>query len=325
MRGRRVLLTGATGFVGRRLWPALVAAGGDVRCLTRDADRARRRWPERHWVGGDVGVPASLDAALAGCDAAYYLVHGMADGGGGFRAEEVRAARTFAAAAARAGVRRIVYLGGLAPRGVPSEHLASRLEVGRVLGAGRVPAVELRASMIVGHGSLSWQIVRDLAARLPVMVLPRWLRSRTQPVAIADVVVALARALDLDDGVRGSWDLPGPDTLSAADVIRRTAVLLGLRPPRMLHVPLLSPRLSSHWLRLVSGADWAVARELVAGLREDLLARDAAFWALVAHEARQRFDEAGRHAIAEERREARARGFWAGEERVVARLRAAAA
>ena len=182
MPGRSILLTGATGFVGGAVRPALVANGWRVRCLTRDAARARTREPAFDWVQGDVADPASCGHALAGCQAALYLVHGIGEGPDYVR-HEVLAASNFSRAAAAAGVERIVYLGGVAPSGVASEHLRSRLEVGEALRAGPVKTVELRASMICGHASLSWLIVRDLAARLPVMVLPRWLKSRTQPGA----------------------------------------------------------------------------------------------------------------------------------------------
>lgn len=197
MGERAVLLTGATGFVGGAVRAALNAQGWRVRCLTRDADRARRHQPELEWVQGDVGDQASCAAALRGCQAALYLVHAIGEGAG-YHQHEVMAATTFSKAAATAGVQRIVYLGGVAPTaGAGSDHLRSRLDVGEALRAGSVKTVELRASMIVGHGSLSWLIVRDLAARLPFMVLPRWLKSRTQPVAIDDVVVALWNALVL--------------------------------------------------------------------------------------------------------------------------------
>ncbi len=309
-----MLLTGATGFVGGAVRPALTAAGWSVRSLTRDADRARSREPDHAWVRGDVGDRASMARALHGVDAALYLVHGIGEGPG-FHEREVEAATGFATVAAEAGVGRIVYLGGVAPTGPGSEHLRSRVEVGEALRAGRVPTIELRASMIVGHGSLSWLIVRDLAARLPVMILPRWLRSRTQPVAIGDVVVALVRALDLPIDANVWFDVPGPETLSGKEILDRTAVLMGLGAPRSVDVPFLSPRLSSLWIRLVTRADWPVAREVVIGLTEDLLAEDDAFWARIDHPRRASFDEAARRALAAERGGRPARGPWALVER----------
>src|SRR5512140_3049373 len=224
---RSLLLTGATGFVGGAVRPALLRDGWRVRCLTRHADRAREREPGFDWVQGDMADPASVAQALDGCHAALYLVHGIGEGAD-YHRREVIAASSFAKAAAAAGVERIVYLGGVAPAGAGSDHLRSRLDVGEALRAGSVRAIELRASMIVGHGSLSWLIVRDLAARLPVMVLPRWMKSRTQPVAIDDVVVALVRALDLPLTANAWFDTPGPDTLSGKEILEETARVLNL-------------------------------------------------------------------------------------------------
>lgn len=317
---RTVLLTGATGFVGRHAWPGLLASNGSVRCLTRDAAAAARRWPGREWVGGDVGDEASIARALEGCEAALYLVHGMAAGAADFRRAEVEQAERFLRAAERAGVRRIVYLGGVAAPNDPSEHLRSREEVGEALRSGRVTAVELRASMIIGHGSLSWLIVRDLAARLPMMVLPRWLESRTQPVAIDDVVAALLGALDAPFEESAWFDVPGPEILSGREILERTAAVLGVRRPLMIEVPLLTPRLSSHWVRFVTRAEWSVAREIVVGLKDDLLARDDRFWGIIGHRELVDFDEAARRALAAERAEGPVPGPWGVVERVLARL-----
>jgi uncharacterized protein YbjT (DUF2867 family) len=230
MKARTILLTGATGFVGRALRPALVTAGWQTRCLTRDASAARRRWPAGEWVEGDLADAGTAERVLAGCDAAVYLVHSMGDGAG-FHQREVDAARRFAAAAATAGVGRIVYFGGVAPSGKGSEHLRSRVEVGEALRGGTVPTIELRASMIIGHGSLSWLIVRDLAARLPVMVLPRWLKSRTEPVAIDDIVVALARALELPLDGSVVFHVPGPEVMSGRDILAATARVMSNPKP----------------------------------------------------------------------------------------------
>ncbi len=314
MAERSLLLTGATGFVGGAVRPALAAQGWRVRCLTRDAARARRREPRLDWVQGDVGDPASCGAALNGCQAALYLVHGIGEGAD-YHRHEVMAASTFSSAAAAAGVERIVYLGGVAPSGAASEHLRSRLDVGEALRAGPVKTIELRASMIVGCGSLSWLIVRDLAARLPIMVLPRWLKSRTQPVAIDDVVIALVRALDLPLTASAWFDIPGPVTLSGKEILEETARVMGLNHPRMVEVPLLSPRLSSLWVRFVTRAKWSVAREVVVGLAEDLLAQDDRFWELVARPHRLAFGEAAKLALDAERSQARVAGPWGAIER----------
>lgn len=299
--------------------PGLEAAGWRVRGMSRSANRARRRWPELDWVEADVDDEASLRAAFDGCAAALYLVHGMSEGPG-FRRRERAAAERFARLAAEAGLSKIVYLGGVAPAGRASPHLASRLDVGERLRSGPVPALELRASMIVGHGSLSWLIVRDLAARLPVMVLPRWLESRTQPVAIDDVATALVRAVDLPLEGSAWFDLPGPRILSGREILELTAREMGLHRPLMLEVPLLTPRLSSLWIRFVTRADWAVAREVVIGLTSDLIASDDRFWRLVEHPDRMRFDEAVRKALAAERSEASIGGAWGTVERVLARV-----
>ena len=312
---RTILLTGATGFVGSAVRPALQAAGWHVRGLTRDAARAARHAPGLDWVEGDVGDRDAMASALEGAQAALYLVHGIREGAG-YHEREVAAAAGFSAAAAEAGVQRIVYLGGVAPTGPGTEHLRSRVEVGETLRAGSVPTIELRASMIVGHGSLSWLIVRDLAARLPVMILPRWLRSRTEPVAIDDVIVALVRALDLPIEANAWFDVPGPEVLSGKEFLDRTAVLMGLGAPLSIDVPFLSPRLSSLWIRMVTRADWSVAREVVIGLTEDLLARDDDFWSRIDHPQRLDFDEAARRALAAERGSRPARGFWGLVERV---------
>ena len=311
---RILLLTGATGFVGRAVWPALVAAGWHVRGLTRDAARAAARDPDLDWVQGDVGDHDAMARVLEGVDATLYLVHGIREGVG-YLEREGEAAAGFAAAAAAAGVERIVYLGGVAPTGEGSEHLRSRLAVGEALRAGTVPTVELRASMIVGYGSLSWLIVRDLAARLPVMVLPRWLRSRTQPIGVEDAVVALVGALDLPIEANAWFDVPGPETLSGKEILDRTAVLLGLREPLSVDVPFLSPRLSSLWIRLVTRADWSVAREIVIGLTEDLLAHDDDYWSRIDHPQLVTFDQAARRALAAERGTLPTRGPWALVER----------
>ncbi|MDC0718126.1 NAD(P)H-binding protein [Nannocystis bainbridge] len=315
----RILLTGATGFVGRAVRPALLRAGWQVRGLSRDVRRARDRWPEIEWVQGDVGDPAVCARALADCDAALYLVHAIGEGAD-FRRRELAAAQTFAAAAAEVpSMRRIVYLGGVAPGDEPSEHLQSRLEVGEALRAGPVPAIELRASMIVGHGSLSWLVVRDLAARLPVMVLPRWLRSRTEPVAIDDVVVALVQALALEQAGSAWFDIPGPDVLTGKQILEEVARAMGHGRPRSLDVPLLSPRLSSLWVRFVTRAEWSVARNIVVGLTHDLLARNDDYWRRIGHPVRLPFAEAAKRALDAEAREGvPVRGPWGVVERVLA-------
>lgn len=312
---KKILLTGATGFVGNALHPALVTAGYDVRCATRDERSASTRWPDRAWVCADVADRDSTARALEGCDAAFYLVHGMAGDSGDFRRAEIAQAETFVRAAESAGTKRIVYLGGVIAPGDASAHLQSRQEVGETLRSGRVSTVELRASMIIGHGSLSWLIVRDLAARLPIMVLPRWLESRTEPVGIDDIVAGLLGAVDLEVSGSAWFGAPGPDVLSGREILECTADVLGVRRPVMVQVPLLSPRLSSHWVRFVTRAEWSVAREVVVGLKDDLLAEDGRYWERIGHLDLLSFEESARRALCNEAGDGPISGAWGAVER----------
>ena len=313
---KTILLTGATGFVGRAVRPALEAEGWHVRCLTRNVERAQGLDPNADWVQGNVGDPDSCSRALKGCEAALYLVHGIGEGDD-YHAQEVAAAKVFSSAAGHAGLKRIVYLGGVSPSGRGSDHLRSRIDVGEALRSGPVVTVELRASMIVGHGSLSWLIVRDLAARLPFMLLPRWLKSRTEPVAIDDVVAALKGAINLELDDSAWFDIPGPDALSGKEFLEQTAQVMGLRRPWMISVPLLTPRLSSLWLRLMTRAQWSIAREVVVGLTEDLLATDAKFWDLIGHSERLTFTQAAERALEVEWSTEPVEGFWGVIERAL--------
>lgn len=294
-----LVVTGATGFIGRALLPALAARGYRVRACRRRQSHGSEAPSGVEWRECDLLRPETLPGALEGARGAYFLVHSMGDGGGDFRALERRSASNFAEAAARSGLERIVYLGGVAPRASASPHLASRLEVGELLRGGAVPALELRASMVIGNGSASWQIVRDLALRLPVMVLPAWLRSRTRPVALEDVIVALVAAAELPLPRSAWFDLPGPEVLSGQQILQRISALRGRRPPA-LEVPLLTPRLSALWLKLVTRTDFALARELVVGLTEDLLPEDERFWELCGHTQLVPFDEAASRALSTE-------------------------
>ena len=310
-----VVVAGASGFVGRALVDRLLADGRDVVGGTRDPERSRRDAPDRAWVALDVDGDG-LDAAFEGSEALVYLVHGLGTHGPGLAAREVSAARRVLAAAERAGIRRIVYLGGPEPMGVPSEHLLARLRTGEILRSGGVSTIELRASMILGAGSESWQMCRDLALRLPVMLLPAWLATRSQPVGIDDVVAALIAALDLPLEGSHAFGLPGPEVLSARQILERIAAQEGFRP-LMVPVPVLTPRLSSWWLRFVTRADLGVARQLVEGLTSDLVTAEPGFWAQMPTYARLPFDEAVRRALAAERVPARGARLW---ERSVAGL-----
>lgn len=271
----RALVTGATGYIGGRLVPRLLEAGHQVRCLTRRPPRLDSvPWrPRVEVVAGDALDPASLTSALAGCEAAYYLVHAMAEGPG-FDERDRLAAANFREAADAAGLRRVVYLGGLAPEGVRlSKHLASRQEVGRVLAAGVTPVTEFRAAVIIGSGSLSFEMLRYLTEVLPVMTTPRWVRSRCQPIAVSDVLDLLVRALDDPETVDRVLEIGGPDVLTYQDMMRAYAAEVGLRR-LIIPVPFLSPGLSSLWVGLVTPLPPRVARPLVESLRHEAVVRD---------------------------------------------------
>ena len=293
-----VLLTGATGFVGSHAFPVLEALGLRVIGGTRDPDKARQQHPSRRYRQLDLQDPLSVRTAMAGCSAAVYLVHSMATGAH-YEVAEREAASLFRAAAEEAGLERIVYLGGMPPNGEPSRHLKSRMVTGQTLRAGRVPTIELQATMIIGAGSESFRMVRDLAARLPAMLLPSWSKSLTEPIGIADVTFAIGAALEKAPALSRAYPLPGPEVVSARDILQRTARLLG-HNPRMYHVPLISPKLSSYWIRLVTRSDHRVTDELVEGLRTDILSPDQGFWKLCPEHVRQSFDEAVRAALSEE-------------------------
>ena len=315
---RKLLVTGATGFVGRALIPALLAQGYEIRATTRDLARTR---PIRgvEWVACDVSKRADLERALQGIDAVFFLVHAMGGGARNYAATERRVAAELAEVAARAGVKRIVYLGGVAPASTPSEHLQSRLDVGEALRGGSVPAIELRASMIIGNGSASWQIVRDLAMRLPAMLLPSWTASRTCPIALEDAVVALVRALDIPLTKSAWYDIPGPDTLSGRQILSTIAALRGRRVPAVA-VPFLSVSLSSWWLKLVTRADFSLARELVLGFKGDLLPESDRYWSEVDYTPKWSFEDAARKALADESLDFSVRGVAGKIEEVVVHL-----
>ncbi len=298
MPAPRLLLTGATGFVGRHIHGDLVAAGFEVLCATRDVEEARHKDSQRQYRALDLADAASVREALSGVQRAVYLVHSMAESAK-YAAREAESARTFAAMAAEQGLERIVYLGGMRPRGKVSPHLESRLRTGEILRAGSVPCVELQATMVIGGGSESFRIVRDLSARLPFMLLPKWLESESEPVAIRDVGGAIAHALQMPLDRSAVFTLPGPERLSGRAVLLRTAQLLG-NAPHVVRVPLITPRLSSYWIRLVTRAEPRVATELVEGLRSDILADGRTIWETMPDFARTSFDDAVRAALAEE-------------------------
>jgi uncharacterized protein YbjT (DUF2867 family) len=269
-----ILLTGATGYVGGRLLTALEAQGRPVRCLSRRPEHLRPRvGPTTEVIRGDVNDPASLEAALAHVDTAYYLIHSMASGQT-FEEVDRQGARAFGAAARQAGVRRIVYLGGLGRGDELSPHLASRHEVGEILRASGVPTIEFRASIIIGSGSLSFEMIRALVDKLPVMVTPRWVRMRAQPIAIEDVIAYLVAAIDAP--VHGSpvFEIGGAEPISYVGLMREYARQRGLRR-LMIPVPVLTPRLSSLWLGLVTPLYARVGRALIDSIRHDTVVHDA--------------------------------------------------
>ncbi len=269
-----VLLTGATGYVGGRLLRRLEGCGRPVRCLARRPEFLKGRvGPATEIVAGDLLDADSLGPALGGVDTAYYLVHSMG-APGPFEEKDRAAARNFAAAAAAAGVSRIIYLGGLGEEtGGLSAHLRSRHEVGEILGSGRTPVIEFRASIIIGSGSLSFEMIRALVERLPGMVTPRWVRVPAQPIAINDVLAYLQAALDLPPSGHRIFEIGGPDRVSYGDLMREYALQRGLRRV-MIPVPLLTPRLSGLWLGLVTPLYARVGRKLIDGVRYPTVVRD---------------------------------------------------
>lgn len=296
---QRILLTGASGFVGRYLFHALQAAGCKVRCASRNPERAQQDEPDRDWVHLDLEKPETVQPALDGCHGAFYLIHGMSDGDD-YEMREVRSAETFATAAQQSGLQRIVYLGGVQPAGTPSRHLRSRMRTGEILRQGGASTVELRAAMIIGSGGSSWDMVRDLSVRLPIMILPKWLQNHSQPIAITDVIFALLAALALPKDMAGVYDLPGPETISHRDLLQRVAAIYSTIRPVMIDVPVLTPTLSSYWIMLVSRADGKLARELVQGLTSDLTA-DEGIWQHFPQHQRTSLDQAIRHAYEDEK------------------------
>ncbi|GAA3962007.1 SDR family oxidoreductase [Actinomadura viridis] len=277
--GELCLVTGASGYIGGRLVPELLDAGYAVRCLVRTPEKLRDHpWADRvEIVQGDLTDADSVAAALKGVAVAYYLVHALGTGAD-FEETDRRAATIFAARAKEAGVRRIVYLGGPLPAGVDerdlSPHLRSRAEVGRILGASGVPTAVLRAAIIIGSGSASFEMLRYLTERLPVMVTPRWVRTRVQPIAVRDVLRYLVGCASLPEDVSRAFDIGGPDVLSYRDMMQRYAWVAGLPRRLIVPVPVLTPNLSSLWVGLVTPVPPSIARPLTESLRHEVVCRE---------------------------------------------------
>jgi uncharacterized protein YbjT (DUF2867 family) len=269
-----VLLTGASGYVGGRLLKALEDAGARLRCVARRPDYLRSRVATAtEVVRGDVLDRASLEAALRGVSTAYYLVHSMGSAGS-FEEKDREGARNFAAAAHAAGVRRVIYLGGLGDSsGELSTHLRSRHEVGEVLRASGVQVIEFRASIVIGSGSLSFEMVRALAERLPVMITPKWVAVKAQPIAISDMIDYLLAALTLEAEGNPIYEIGGADVVSYGDILREYSRQRGLHRV-MIPVPVLTPRLSSLWLGLVTPLYARVGRKLIDSMIHPTVVRD---------------------------------------------------
>jgi uncharacterized protein YbjT (DUF2867 family) len=288
-----VLVTGASGFVGSHLSTALVEAGHDVRAMTRHPEKYSGAGKA---VYGDVMEPDSVRAAMDGVDAAYYLVHSLDSDD--FEEKDAEAALNFGGAAAEAGLDRIIYLGGLGvDDGDLSAHLRSRRQVEQLLAVAGVPVTVLRAAVVVGHGGLSWEITRQLVDHLPMMITPRWVKTRTQPIALRDVIRYLVGVLDHPDARGRVFEIGGPEVLRYIDMLLRAAEVQGKKLPHM-NVPLLTPGLSSYWLAFVTDVDTATARNLVDSMTNEVIVRERAIEAIVPGTT-MGYDDAVRLALAD--------------------------
>jgi uncharacterized protein YbjT (DUF2867 family) len=280
---QRIAIAGATGYIGGRLAPRLISAGYAIRCLARSP----RKLEGREWARGlacdsrveirqaDLADAKSLTDQLRGCDAAFYLVHSMISADREYARRDLDLALAFANAARDANVRRIIYLGGLGETGPGlSEHLSSRRDVESALGSAGVPVTVLRAAMIIGSGSASFEILRYLVQRLPVMITPRWVATRCQPIAVENVLAYLVGVLSAPESIGGVFDIGGSETLCYRDIMRIMAEELGLPRRRIVAVPVLTPRLSSYWIHLVTPLSNKIARPLAEGLKNEVVCRE---------------------------------------------------
>ncbi|QBX55294.1 NAD-dependent epimerase/dehydratase family protein [Nocardioides seonyuensis] len=265
-----ILVTGASGFIGRRLVPALVEEGHEVRAMTRTPEEYAGLGDP---VFGNVHDPDSLVGALAGVEIAYYLVHSLDSDD--FERKDADAARAFGRVAAEAGVRQIIYMGGLGSDDQDlSAHLRSRREVEGLLAEGGVPVTVLRAAVVVGAGGISWEITRQLVKNLPAMVVPRWAKTRTQPIALDDVIRYLVGVADNPDALGRTFEIGGPDQLTYVEMLQVVAEVRGGSPIPLTTVPVFTPRLSSYWLALVTDVDATTGRNLIDSMGTEVLVTD---------------------------------------------------
>lgn len=276
----KTLILGGTGYVGRQLIPRLIQAGHEIRCLVRDPGRLDLDAVDL--VKGDALDRASVETAVTGCDRIVFLIHSMTSGRGRFEDLDGRIAGYVAEAAATAGIKQIVYLGALGNKdSVQSSHLRSRHEVAAILRSGGVPVTELRAAVIIGAGSASFEMIRSLVIHLPVMICPRWVNVNTQPIAIHDVLEYLTRSLNESDALGKTLDIGGPDVLSYREMMLEVARQMNRRR-LIIPVPVLTPWLSSHWVNLVTPISASLSRALIESVRSETVCTD--------HTARALFD-----------------------------------
>jgi len=275
------LVFGASGYIGSNLVPKLLSRDIAVRAVSRQMQALKaRHWKNVELVEADALEPDTLKQALLNVDTAYYLVHSMA-AGRNFSSIDLKAAGNFAMAAENAGVRRIIYLGGLVPEDADSEHIVSRRETGEILRQGKVPVTEVRAGIIVGAGSAAFEVMRDLVFHLPAMITPRWVRAKSPPIALDNLLEYLVRLPDIDEAAGQIYDAAGPETLTYEDMMRVLADVAGKRQPVIIPVPVLSPKLSSYWLRFVTSVPTNIAKALIGGLKHDFTADTAPLQQLV--------------------------------------------